>query len=135
MTDHEAEQGISSAETESLSLGQFLTQCREEKGMTRSQVARTINVSAVYLGKIEQDQAKNPGLLIAYDLAQFYGVDLDTLAKLQEAQKQRRIDRQITELEGEVEEVARIKLSLDLNEVSLRSKELYLKLLSSLASD
>lgn len=134
MPNHETEQGFSNNENESATLGQFLTQCRKNEGLSQSQAAKEIGISAGYLGKIEQDQTKNISLLIAFDIAQHYGVDIDILAEIHEHQEEKEVDKQIGELEREVEEVAEVKVRLDLDEVSLHSKKLYLKFLSSLIS-
>jgi len=134
MTNHEATQEISGQEIELPTLGQFLTQCRQIKGWSMSVAARKIGISAVYLGRIEKDQIRSPGLIVAYDIAKNYGVDIDTLAEVHERQEEKEVKEKIRELERKVEKDKKMKLKLDLDKVSLRSKKIYLELLSSLLS-
>ncbi|MCJ7793124.1 MAG: helix-turn-helix domain-containing protein [Candidatus Marinimicrobia bacterium] len=140
MTKPEAEQTTSTLEIEQPTLGQFLAQCRQDKGWSISIAAKKIGISPVYLRKIEKDQVKSPGLLIAYDFAQNYGVSIDTLADVHERQEENEAEEKIRELERKIEEAAGIKIHLDLETVSrlsknpIHSKKLYLEFLSLLAS-
>lgn len=130
MTNHETQQSISNNESEPLSLGQFLTQCRENPGMSPSEAAKEAGISLTYLGRLEKDRAKNPTLRVALFLAETYGISVETLGQVQARRKESQIIQKIPELE----EVVGVKLLLPLNEISPRTRKLYFKFLSHLAS-
>ncbi|PJE67655.1 hypothetical protein COU95_01145 [Candidatus Shapirobacteria bacterium CG10_big_fil_rev_8_21_14_0_10_40_9] len=130
MVNHETQQGITNNESEPLTLGQFLTQCRERLGMSPKEAAKKVGISLVYLERLEDDRAKNPSLSIAFCLAETYGVSVEALGQAQA----RKEEYQITQKIQGLEKVVGVELLLPLNEVSPHTRELYLKFLSHLAS-
>jgi transcriptional regulator with XRE-family HTH domain len=140
MANPETDQAISALEIERPTLGQFLAKCRRNKGWSKSIAARKIGISAGYLGKIEKDQVKSPGLLIASKIAENYGISINTMADVDEGQKIKEVEEEIRELERRIEEDTGVKFHLDLETVShfsknpMQSEELYLEFLSLLVS-
>ena len=67
-----------------VTLGQYLSSIRTDRGMTLRQVEQLTNkdVSNAYLSQIENDKIKQPSPNVLYGLAEIYEIDYEKLMEL-----------------------------------------------------
>jgi transcriptional regulator with XRE-family HTH domain len=66
----------------SLSLGAVLKQAREVRGLSAIDAARTADISAAYLSKLETDAVKKPSPHVLHHLSEALGVPYADLMRL-----------------------------------------------------
>mgnify|MGYP003044952394 CR=1 FL=1 len=72
---------------QAMSFGERLRRRREEKGMTQQQLADRVHVSSRTIISLEKE-LYNPSLLLAYRIAELFGVTVEDLYCLAENKEQ-----------------------------------------------
>jgi len=81
---------------QAMSFGERLRRRREEKGMTQQQLADRVHVSSRTIISLEKE-LYNPSLLLAYRIAELFGVTVEDLYCLKENRELE--DRQYEDLQ------------------------------------
>lgn len=120
------------SEDEVPSFGRYLTELRENLGLTRQAAARLARITPAYLGRLEKDQIKSPSLDVADGLANAYGVPVDALAERSTRAREFGVERRIIELESQFDLIS--WNSREWGILDLNHKQLYLEILEFVAS-